>query len=87
VRSLTGTPDAQVAALGELLGMTPGSRMDKTVAVVALAAEAQSRGITWNQIAASLGVANGKEAKAAIKRLAKIAQRKMLATAASTDTA
>ena len=70
-----------VAALGALLGMTPGSRMDKTVALVALAAEAQSRGMTWQQIAPTVGCSSGQEAKAKMKRLAKAAQRTMLATA------
>jgi hypothetical protein len=70
-----------VAALGALLGMTPGSKMDKTVALVALAAEAQSRGMTWAQIAPAVGCANGKAAKAKMKRFGKIAQGKMLAMA------
>ena len=79
---MTGAPDDQVAALGALLGMKPGSKMDRTVALVALAAEAQSRGITWAQIAPSVGCSSGKAAKAKMKKYAKIAQRKMLTAAA-----
>jgi hypothetical protein len=75
-------PDAAVEALGKLLGMTPGDTMDPDVARAAMIAEAKQRGLTWAQIASALGYQNGKQAKAAAKRLARVAQGKMLAEAA-----
>lgn len=75
----------QVQALAGLLGLTPGSRLDPAVALVALIAEAQNRGMTWAQIAPALHAPDGRQAKAAAKRLARDAQRKLLTTATATE--
>jgi hypothetical protein len=69
-------------ALYALLGLTPGAIPDKTVAMVAAIHEAKRRGLTWSQIASCTGARNGPEAKATAKRLAKLANRKLLEQAA-----
>jgi hypothetical protein len=75
--------EAHVEALSSLLGASPGQGMDHTVATVAMITEAKKRGVSWAQIATTLGYENGKACKAAAKRLAKTAQGKMLAQAAN----
>lgn len=72
------TPEDHTRALYALLGVTPGAIPDKNVAMVAVIAEAQQRGITWAAIAPCIGAASGKEAKAKAKRMAKLANRRLL---------
>jgi hypothetical protein len=55
---------------------------DPVAAKAAMIAEAKRRGLTWAQIASTIGAENGKAAKAEAKRLARTAQGKMLAEAA-----
>jgi hypothetical protein len=85
VAGATAPADSQahVEALSSLLGLNPGEEMDVSVATVAMIAAAQQRGMTWAQIARVLGYENGKACKAAAKRLARAAQGKLLARAAS----
>lgn len=77
------TTAEQSAALSALSGMELDSSQRRDVAYVMMIAEAQRRGVTWRQIASALGLPNGPAAKAAAKRLARSAQKAMLASAAA----
>jgi hypothetical protein len=77
------TTSEQSAALSALSGMQLDSTQRRDVAYVLMIAEAQRRGITWRQIASALGCENGAAAKRAAKRLARSAQKAMLANAAA----
>ena len=51
---------------------------DPDAAKAAMIAEAKRRGLTWAQIATTIGAENGKAAKREAKRLARVTQAKML---------
>lgn len=52
---------------------------DRALLYLRLVAEAKERGISWNQLARTLGAADGKTAKREAKRLARDTQRRLLA--------
>lgn len=76
------TEQDQVSALAALSGTTAeakGPRLERDMLFLRLVAEAQRRGASWAQIGHALGLGDGKAAKRAVKRLARVTQRALLA--------
>ena len=57
----------------------PADALTHALLQLRMIAEAKSRGASWAQIAATLGAGSGKEAKAMAHKLARTAQRAVLA--------
>lgn len=70
--------DAALAALtGTLTERRPDSELARNMLRLKLARDAKQAGVPWTAIGAALGM-SGKEAKAHMKRLARVTQRQLL---------